>query len=467
MPNYTTSYSPKNRPRPRKRADVLPGARERKRRRRGSQYLRHSQGFGYRDGRRRVPQRRVNSRLPYALIAVGCAALVFLASILWYANRSVGVTLNGSSVSVRIHSNLQQLIDDQGVEVKPGRLLAVDDSVLKKDGGDRYAVKLDGKKVDVSKLESTQLEGGEKVEVANGADVYEPHQVQATDLQPKLTVEGSGAVQYVKTWGVAGRQEVWIGETSGKTHDRGVVKQTVDCVVKATNIHPDDTKKSYAALTFDEGPGTDTDAILKVLKDKGVKATFFLQGDSIAGREQAVKAIRDAGMEIGTNGFTDTNLTKLSGAGLRNQLTQATDAIKEAGGGSVTLLRPPSGLFSAQNWAESMDVVSAVVTWNLDSGDWLLPGAEKVTSTVVGSASSGSVILLTDNASTSAQTAQALPGIIDQLKAKGFELLSLSDLVKTDQDLAKNVTLSKVSMPKDATLPQVVSQQETGVSTNG
>lgn len=59
--------------------------------------------------------------------------------------------------------------------------------------------------------------------VKDGRNVYEKHEVQATTIEPKLKVEGTGAIEYVKTWGVQGRSEVWVGEQSGKTQDRGEV----------------------------------------------------------------------------------------------------------------------------------------------------------------------------------------------------------------------------------------------------
>lgn len=80
-----------------------------------------------------------NSRKPYAFIAVGCAFLFFVASIIWYANREVDITLNGADAKARINSSIEQLIEDQQLEPTPGNLLAVDDSVLKKEGGERVS----------------------------------------------------------------------------------------------------------------------------------------------------------------------------------------------------------------------------------------------------------------------------------------------------------------------------------------
>ena len=457
MPNYTTSYSPKKPHMRRNTKDqgyLRPGRRAQ--RRPGAQYLNHSQGFGRK--RKGFRAGGNNSRKPYAIIAVGCAALFFAASVIWYMNRGVGITLNGNEVSVRINSTIEQVIEDQGLDetTVAGNLLAVDDSVLEKRGGERYSVTLGGKAVALDALSSTSLTGGEELTVEDGADTYEEHDVAATTIAPTVTVKGTGAIQYVKTWGVPGRSEIWTGLVSGKTADRGVVQEVVNCEIAASSVSPEDGK--YVAITFDEGPSSYTSQIVDILKEKGVKATFFLSGDAVEANAAAAKTLADAGMELGSNSYSDTDLSKMSGDELRQQIQRGFDAIKSATGEDVHLLRAPYATFSLENWAETMDMLSAVVSWNVDSGDWLLPGANQIVEDVCGSVRSGNIILLTDNAATGEQTVEALPALIDRLQDEGYTLVTLSDLIATDDTLAEQVDLSKVSMPDDAVLPTVADE---------
>ena len=457
MPNYTTSYSPKKPHMRRNTKDqgyLRPGRRAQ--RRPGAQYLNHSQGFGRK--RKGFRAGGNNSRKPYAIIAVGCAALFFAASVIWYMNRGVGITLNGNEVSVRINSTIEQVIEDQGLDetTVAGNLLAVDDSVLEKRGGERYSVTLDGKAVALDALSSTSLTGGDELTVEDGADTYEEHDVAATTIAPTVTVKGTGAIQYVKTWGVPGRSEIWTGLVSGKTADRGVVQEVVNCEIAASSVSPEDGK--YVAITFDEGPSSYTSQIVDILKEKGVKATFFLSGDAVEANAAAAKTLADAGMELGSNSYSDTDLSKMSGDELRQQIQRGFDAIKSATGEDVHLLRAPYATFSLENWAETMDMLSAVVSWNVDSGDWLLPGANQIVEDVCGSVRSGNIILLTDNAATGEQTVEALPALIDRLQDEGYTLVTLSDLIATDDTLAEQVNLSKVSMPDDAVLPTVADE---------
>lgn len=441
-----------------KGAYQLPRGRARAQRRPGATYLNHSQGFGRRRGGFRAGG--ANTRKPYAILAVGCAFLFFVASIIWYLNRSVEITYNGEAASVRINSTVTQFIDDNGLseEYDAGNLLAVDDSVLERGGGERYTVTLNGKELEEDAYGQTHLTGGEDLTVADGADVYEDHDVQATDIAPTVTINGSGAIQYVKTWGVPGRSEVWTGKQSGITADRGVVQEVVNCEIEQASVVPDDGEK-LVALTFDEGPSSSTDEILSVLADKGVKATFFLEGDAVEANPSAAKAIADAGCEIGSNTYSDTNLSRLSADEVRSQITKGADAIEAATGEQVSLLRAPFASFTIENWTQAMDLVSAVVSWNVDSGDWLLPGASEVASTVVGSVKAGSIVLLTDSSATGAQTVEALPQIIDQLTANGYKIVTLSELVASDSDLKDAVDLSRVNMPEDAVLPVIAGDE--------
>ena len=452
--------------RPTARRDLgqLPSGQRKRHRKPGAMYLNHSRGFSDRSariGNSRTPRR--SSRLPYALIAVGCALVLFIAAVVGYVNRSVDVELNGQKTAVRVGSTLQNLIDDQSLTetYDAGDLLAVDDSVLKRHGGEKLSVKVDGKRVKQGKWDSRELTGGEKVTVKDGRNVYEKHEVQATTIEPKLKVEGTGAIEYVKTWGVQGHSEVWVGEQSGKTHDRGEVVPATDCVVECASVAPKGNEK-YVALTFDEGPSGATKQILQVLKEKGVTATFFLSGDAAEASPATAKAIVDAGCEIGSNSYSDDSLKGEDRETVRKQITKGTEAIKSATGVETMLLRAPYAAFDEQNWIDSMDLVSAVVSWNIDSGDWLLNGADEQVSTVLDSMTPGNIVLLTDSDECAEQTLEALPQIIDGLVADGYKIVTLSDLVKTDTALSKKLTsLTKVTMPKNAVFPQLPEDDDT------
>ena len=90
----------------------------------------------------------------------------------------------------------------------------------------------------------------------------------------------------------------------------------------------------------------------------------------------------------------------------------------------------------------------------MDAYSYLLHGQ------VFATGQTGNIVLLTDNETTGAQLVEALPGIIDGLKEEGYTLVTLSDLIATDEDLVGEVNLARVSMPEDAVLPTVPADDE-------
>ena len=104
-----------------------------------------------------------------------------------------------------------------------------------------------------------------------------------------------------------------------------------------------------------------------------------------------------------------------------------------------------------------MDLVSAVVTWNIDSGDYQLQGADTVVENVMGSVGNGDVILLTDSDAVGEQALSALPELLSRLREEGYRVVSVGELVASDPDLAEEVSLSKVKMPDGAVLPELAS----------
>lgn len=195
--------------RPTARRDLgqLPLSGQRKRHRKpGAMYLSHSRGFSDRSariGNSRTPRR--SSRLPYALIAVGCALVLFIAAVVGYVNRSVDVELNGQKTAVRVGSTLRISSTNRLTDTyDAGDLLAVDDSVLKRHGGEKLSVKVDGKRVKQGKWDSRELEGGEKVTVKDGRNTYEKHEVQATIYRAQAQGRGHGCYRVCADVGCPG-----------------------------------------------------------------------------------------------------------------------------------------------------------------------------------------------------------------------------------------------------------------------
>ncbi|KIL39734.1 polysaccharide deacetylase [Gordoniibacillus kamchatkensis] len=194
------------------------------------------------------------------------------------------------------------------------------------------------------------------------------------------------------------------------------------------------TDKKILALTFDISWGEKrTEPIIKVLEDKKVKnATFFLSSPWAKAHPEVVGRIVKDGYEIGSHGHKFTNYSELEEADIRKQILTAHQLLSEATGKSPTLIRLPNGDFDKRVLTIADSLGYTVIQWDTDSYDWKDIGADSIVKRVVTRAHPGDIILLHASDS-SVQTAAALPQIIDQLRAKGYEFVSVSELLQQTQ----------------------------------
>jgi len=176
------------------------------------------------------------------------------------------------------------------------------------------------------------------------------------------------------------------------------------------------------ALTFDDGPGPYTAELLDDLARHSAHATFFVLGQHVAADPDVVRAEVAAGHEVGNHSWSHPQLTKLTSTAVRQQLARTDDAIDRATGDTPTLFRPPYGLVDD---AVRREADRPVVLWNRDTEDWKVRNADKVATNVVETAQPGDIVLMHDIHPT---TVQAVPRILDELAARGFHFVTVSDL---------------------------------------
>ena len=398
-----------------------------------------------------------SKRMTTIVAGIAAAAVAFGAIGYCYATmwRNIEVTVNGTVTQVRIGSSIEDLLaQNDYFGVQPGRLLSVGGNVLKEAGGDRATVKLGEDAVPAADLATTQVEEGASFTVENGADATEPYTEEKTAIAPGMQMGKGGAIQYVQQWGKAGEKVVWHGERSGETADRGVTVEPQDMIVASVNPKPQGSKK-YMALTFDDGPSKYTQAILDILKEKGAKATFYNLGTQAAASPALTKAVVDGGNELASHTNAHQNLPKQNRDGLRNEIASAFDTLEQASGVRPQMMRAPYGAFTATEWARSGDLISCNVLWNIDTLDWKLPGASAIASQVLNHAYNGAIALMHDGGGNRQQDVDALPGIIDGLHNAGYELVTVSELMKIDGSFPEDVVNGTVKMPEDAVLPEM------------
>lgn len=177
------------------------------------------------------------------------------------------------------------------------------------------------------------------------------------------------------------------------------------------------------ALTFDDGPGPYTERLLDGLKERGVKASFFLIGRSVKEYPEAVKRMEEEGHLIGNHTYSHVKLKGLSPEETRREIQKTDEAVYEITGKHVAYLRPPFG-----EWEEDLELTYPVlpVMWTVDPLDWTTENVEEIVDRVVTQAGENDMILLHDCYDSSVEAALR---IVDQLLAEGFDFVRVDELL--------------------------------------
>ena len=172
----------------------------------------------------------------------------------------------------------------------------------------------------------------------------------------------------------------------------------------------------YVALTFDDGPNSNTNTLLNTLKTAGVRATFFNIGTNAKNNPSLVTAEKAAGMWIGNHSWTHPHLTQLSSAQMVSEVSQTQQAIQQITGSAPRLFRPPYGETNATLKSVESQYGLTEVLWSVDSQDWNGASTSQIVQ-AAGNLQAGGVILMHDGYSS---TNAAIPQIVANLTGRGL-----------------------------------------------
>lgn len=196
---------------------------------------------------------------------------------------------------------------------------------------------------------------------------------------------------------------------------------------RALHVSGENMEK-YLALTFDDGPDqTYTEQLLDGLKERDVKATFFLTGACISGNEEIVKRMHEEGHLVGVHCMQHTDLTKMPVTEALEQLKETGRKVEAVTGVWPEYIRPPYGSWNEKLGQAVLEELQMIpVFWNVDSLDWELQNVGKIVKKVLADVENGDIILMHDEFDTSVEAALA---IIDNLMAKGYTFVTANELM--------------------------------------
>lgn len=195
------------------------------------------------------------------------------------------------------------------------------------------------------------------------------------------------------------------------------------------------TSEKVVALTFDDGPTKEfTEPVLSILREKSVKATFFLTGSEMESNMKMAQKIAADNHEIGNHSFSHPRMVLTLPETVAAEIERTDHAIEAAGFKGKALFRPPYGkkLFTLPWYLSTNNRIT--VTWDVDPESYseVAISAEKIVEHVTNKVRPGSIILLHVMYQSRSETRKALPEIIDRLRRAGYEFLTVSELLRKE-----------------------------------
>jgi peptidoglycan/xylan/chitin deacetylase (PgdA/CDA1 family) len=199
-------------------------------------------------------------------------------------------------------------------------------------------------------------------------------------------------------------------------------------VPQGTTVQRENGKTGgMVALTFDDGPGPQTLDVLEELQRAHAVATFFVMGTHAKADPDTVKALYDAGMQIGNHTWTHPQLARLSASKQLSELKRTQDEIAAIIGVRPRFFRPPYWSWNPLTAREGAMLGMIGVLFSVDTGDWAKPGTDAIIKAAL-EAKDGDVIAFHDAGGERSQTVDSIAPIIVALRARHLEPVTLDRL---------------------------------------
>lgn len=201
--------------------------------------------------------------------------------------------------------------------------------------------------------------------------------------------------------------------------------------------------RRMVALTFDDGPGPFTGPLLAVLRRTKTPATFFQVGKNLDESPQPGKAttLLDR-VEIADHTYTHNSLVAMTFGGQQDEIISSAATMTAHDEPVPRLFRPPYGAYNQDTLKLMNERGMAMILWSVDSEDYTRPGVDRIVDNVMKAVQPGSIVLMHDGGGDRRQTIAAVPKIVRRLRASGYGLVTIPELLlkdpprKDDQDVA-------------------------------
>jgi cellulose synthase/poly-beta-1,6-N-acetylglucosamine synthase-like glycosyltransferase/peptidoglycan/xylan/chitin deacetylase (PgdA/CDA1 family)/spore germination protein YaaH len=282
--------------------------------------------------------------------------------------------------------------------------------------------------------------------------VFGDQQMDASPEQLKRIVygydvdfEGMGEILQFEASPIDGSREIDVNSKDGLIGAERYLNIPSSYVIRRTGWRP-----GRIALTFDDGPDEQwTPQILEILKRENVPATFFIIGQNGQANPGLVKRIVAEGHDIGNHSYTHPNMGEIPGRITALELNATQRLIESLTGRSTRLFRAPYFGDAEPQTPDEVEPAAianrlgyVIVGLRVDPDDWATPGTDEIVQRTLAGIENpdpdqrGQVVLLHDGGGDRSQTVAALPRLIRELRAKGYQFTTISQLAGMTHDQA-------------------------------
>jgi peptidoglycan-N-acetylglucosamine deacetylase len=223
-----------------------------------------------------------------------------------------------------------------------------------------------------------------------------------------------------------------IAELAPEAMQRGDAETISQVLGHASYVVKGRPGRRRVALTFDDGPGPDTNRILAILSRHDTKATFFNLGEGIAKYPELARKTLREGHVVGGHTSAHARMGALSRRDQGEQLRLQDAAFAAAGLPAPRLFRPPYGSFDSTTRSLLAERGSLMVLWSVDTADFGSPGPDVIVHRALDDAEPGAIILLHDGPDSRPHTVAALPRILRGLRARNLESVTIPELLRSN-----------------------------------
>ncbi|MBI4743904.1 MAG: polysaccharide deacetylase family protein [Actinobacteria bacterium] len=329
------------------------------------------------------------------------------------------ILVNNKEVFIPNGITIKNLAEQINFNLSRGDLLDTEGNLVKKRRGFAPKIIVNGEPASFK----SKVYLGDEVFLKKGNPKIEEIIKQEGVVSKEINVSGRGAFLVFTSSGEDGKKLIFRGKESLKIVEEKTIKQSTTAFVKRT-----DSRENGVALTFDDGPGRYTIEVVSILKQYNVPATFFVIGKAVRRHQDIARQIVSLGFTIGNHTYSHAKLTETDALSIIDELEKTEDIVIRATGIKPKWFRPPELQINSDVVKISSALNYQIVLAAVDPSDYKKTTPSAIVNRIIKNVRPGAVIVLHDGGGNQKSTVSALPLIINSLRSRGFQFVSLDQL---------------------------------------